>query len=137
MKKLLKKKENGQAMVEFALLLPVLLLLVCGIIDFAWLAFNQLSLNNACREAARYAAVNTTVDSLETVLEAKAEDEAPDIYIDGIDVRLVYSNSSDKTNGDLTVYCTANMNIFTPVLGTINGGQTKLISAAVTMRVES
>ena len=32
-----RKRESGQAMVEFALILPILLLIVCGIIDFGWL----------------------------------------------------------------------------------------------------
>lgn len=124
-------------MVEFALILPILLILVCGIIDFSWLAYNQLSLNNACREGARFAAVNTEVSDLENTIKNKVESEAPDIYDDGIEVRLVYSNEGDKTSGDVTVYCTATMNIFTPVFGTINGSQEKLISAVVTMRVES
>ena len=53
------KKEDGQAMVEFALILPIFLLILCGIIDFGWLFYNQISLNNACREGARYAVVNT------------------------------------------------------------------------------
>ncbi|MEL7655570.1 MAG: TadE/TadG family type IV pilus assembly protein [Bacillota bacterium] len=52
------KKEKGQAMVEFALVLPILLTLLCGIIDFGWIFGNQLMANNACREAARYTAVH-------------------------------------------------------------------------------
>ena len=59
MKKLLKRNESGQSFVEFALILPLLLGLVCGIIDFAWFAYNQLALNNVCREVIRYAIVNT------------------------------------------------------------------------------
>jgi Flp pilus assembly protein TadG len=52
------KNEKGQAMVEFALVLPVLLLIIAGIIDFG-LIFNQKVLaNNASREAARYVAVH-------------------------------------------------------------------------------
>lgn len=36
------RKEDGQAMVEFALILPIFLLILCGIIDFGWLFYNQL-----------------------------------------------------------------------------------------------
>lgn len=145
MKKTLKKGEKGQAMVEFAILLPLLLLLVCGIIDFAWLAYNQLSLNNACREAARYAIVNIYDDDQLTTVNAdikeevseKVMDEAPDIFKNGIQVKLVFSNEAKKEEGDLTVYCSTTMNIFTPVLGTINGSQKKMITSKVTMKVES
>ncbi|WP_087873936.1 TadE/TadG family type IV pilus assembly protein [Arthrobacter globiformis] len=53
-----KKNENGAAAVEFALILPVLLLILIGIIEFS-LAFNaQLSLNQAAREGARYMAIH-------------------------------------------------------------------------------
>ena len=51
------KSEKGQAMVEFALVLPLLLILLCGIIDFGWLYYNQITLNNAAREGARYAVI--------------------------------------------------------------------------------
>lgn len=42
-----KRKESGQAMVEFALVFPVFLLLLCGIIDFGWLGYQQLLFESA------------------------------------------------------------------------------------------
>lgn len=52
------KNEEGAAAVEFALILPVLLLILIGIIEFS-LAFNaQLSLNQAAREGARNMAIH-------------------------------------------------------------------------------
>jgi len=54
MKKIyLKKKEKGQAMVETALVLPLFLLILCGIIDYGWIFSNQLMLNNSSRDGAR------------------------------------------------------------------------------------
>jgi hypothetical protein len=47
-------KENAQGMVEFALVLPVLLLLMFGIMEFGRLLFFYSSSANASREAARY-----------------------------------------------------------------------------------
>ena len=44
--------------VEFALIVPVLLLIVFGIINFGVLFSQQLTLNNAVREGARKAVVN-------------------------------------------------------------------------------
>ena len=37
MRKSFLKREKGQSIVEFALVLPLILLIVCGIIDFGWL----------------------------------------------------------------------------------------------------
>jgi Flp pilus assembly protein TadG len=50
-------RDRGAAAVEFALLLPVLLLLVFGIIDFGRALNAQITLTQAAREGARLAAV--------------------------------------------------------------------------------
>jgi Flp pilus assembly protein TadG len=51
-------RDRGAAAVEFALLLPVLLLLVFGIIDFGRALNAQVTLTQAAREGARLAALN-------------------------------------------------------------------------------
>jgi Flp pilus assembly protein TadG len=51
-------RERGAAAVEFALLLPLLLLLVFGIIDFGRALNAQVTLTQAAREGARLAALN-------------------------------------------------------------------------------
>ena len=50
-------RDRGAAAVEFALLLPVLLLLVFGIIDFGRALNAQITLTQAAREGARIAAL--------------------------------------------------------------------------------
>jgi Flp pilus assembly protein TadG len=50
-------KDRGAAAVEFALLLPVLLLLVFGIIDFGRALNAQITLTQAAREGSRLAAL--------------------------------------------------------------------------------
>jgi Flp pilus assembly protein TadG len=47
------KSERGVAAVEFALLLPVLVLLLFGIIEFGLLLYDQQLITNASREGAR------------------------------------------------------------------------------------
>jgi Flp pilus assembly protein TadG len=50
-------RDRGAAMVEFALLLPMLLLIVFGIIDFGRALNAQITLTQAAREGARLAAL--------------------------------------------------------------------------------
>jgi hypothetical protein len=47
------KREEGAAAVEFALLLPLLLLILFGIIEFGLVLYNQEVITNASREGAR------------------------------------------------------------------------------------
>ena len=51
-----RKRIKGQTMVEFALALPLLLLLIFGIIEFGLIFAAWLTIENAARQAARYAA---------------------------------------------------------------------------------
>jgi hypothetical protein len=52
------KSEKGQSLVEFALLLPVLLLLIFGILDFGRILHAYISIDHAGREAARAVSVD-------------------------------------------------------------------------------
>ncbi len=47
------RRENGTAAIEFAIILPLLLLLVFGIIEFSLLLYNKAMITNASREGAR------------------------------------------------------------------------------------
>ena len=49
---------RGQALAEFALVAPLLFLLIFGIIEFGRFIFSYEVLNNATREGARYAIVH-------------------------------------------------------------------------------
>lgn len=53
----LRKNQKGQTLVEFALVLPVLLLLILGLIQFGIIFSAQIAITNAAREGVRLAAV--------------------------------------------------------------------------------
>lgn len=50
-------KEQGSQAVEFALVMPFLLIVIFLVIDFSFLVFNQAVITNASREAARASSV--------------------------------------------------------------------------------
>ena len=49
--------QNGAAAVEFVLILPLLLVLVVGLIDFGRIGFVQVSTTSASREGARFSSL--------------------------------------------------------------------------------
>lgn len=57
-KRLRQERESGAALVEFAVLMPLLLLLVLGIVDFGWALTQQLDVRHGAREASRLVAVD-------------------------------------------------------------------------------
>jgi len=57
MKHLRRRRSRGQALVEFALILPFFAMLLFGIIDLARYVFTANTLNEAAREAARTGSV--------------------------------------------------------------------------------
>jgi len=48
---------RGQSIVEFALVMPILLLLLMGVIEFGWMILNYVQLYNGLREGLRYGSV--------------------------------------------------------------------------------
>ena len=56
--RLRRRAESGAALVEFALLAPLLILLVLGIVEFGWLFGQFNDVRHGAREGARFAAVN-------------------------------------------------------------------------------
>lgn len=53
-----KRRDEGASLIEFAILAPFLLLLLFGLIEFAWLFSQNLDVRHGAREGARLIAVN-------------------------------------------------------------------------------
>jgi Flp pilus assembly pilin Flp len=51
------REERGAAAVEFALVMPILIVVVLGIVNLGFVLAQQISLNNGARQAARFAVV--------------------------------------------------------------------------------
>ncbi len=122
------KNESGQAMVELAIALPILLLLVFGIMDFGWLFYNKMGVENASREGARYAIVNADSASVTADVTALAKDICLDT--DNTVVTLTISGTV------ATVTVTKNVPVLTPLAGIFTGGQTVEMTSTTKMRID-
>lgn len=132
MNKKTKRNEKGQALVEFALVLPLLLALVCGIIDFGWIYYNQISLNNAAREGARYAVVHYADDPLQT-WKTEAETRMMNSMVGISSANAIIS---DPEGQQITASVTSDTKILTGFTSTILGKRSVTLHASCTMRLE-
>src|SRR4051794_16158867 len=61
------RRRSGQALVEFALVFPLFLLVLFSVISFGMYIFYNQQLTNAAREGARYAVVHSSTAVCPTV----------------------------------------------------------------------
>jgi len=66
------KNEKGASAVEFALILPILIMLVFGIFQFGIAYNNYITITHAAREGARLAAVDLYNPDLEDIIKERA-----------------------------------------------------------------
>lgn len=105
--------ESGAAAVEFALVVPILLLLVFGITDFAGAYNSQSSLSAAARQGARVMAIGnsvpeavaatmTSAPSLRPALTGDQIDISPSICTPGADVTVTVTYPLRSVSGFFT-----------------------------------
>jgi Flp pilus assembly protein TadG len=129
------RSEKGQAMVEFALVLPLLILILCGILDFGWIFFHQILVNNAAREAARYSSIHLyddgAVNDDDTAAAQSAAKASSSVLPDTMRVSLTVSDDS------VTVTVTSPTDVLTGLMAPVFGGNTVDLTATSTMRAET
>ena len=129
--KWLRKSEAGQSMVEMALVLPILLLLVGAIIDFGWLFYNQLALNNAAREGARYAVIHYNA-------AGDWEQEAKRIMENSyVGVSSAVADVYEPVDSQIRATMSADVPILTGIASTILQKSSMSMSGTCIMRLES
>jgi len=90
------KNEKGASAVEFALILPILIILVFGIVQFGIAYNNYIALTHATREGARLAAVN--MDEILGIeeFENRIKESAPSVSIESITLSGQDGNIGDS-----------------------------------------
>lgn len=127
-------RERGQSLVEAALVLPIFILVLCGILDFGWILSNQLMVNNGSRDGARYAIVNSDSATLSTLVATRVRTN-PGLS-STTDVTVTVTKIPTTNPVDISVTVQKTVRVLTPLTGIfINGQQVQLTSTTV-MRIE-
>lgn len=106
------QKERGAAAVEMAMLLPLLLLILVGTMEFGRVFNVQNSLTQAAREGARHGAIHynrTTLDVEGTVINA-----APSL--DGLGMTVTHNAGGCSPGANIRVTTRVNLRSFSGIL---------------------
>ncbi len=125
------KSEKGASAVEFALILPILIMLVFGIFQFGIAYNNYITITHAAREGARRAAVDLDISNL-SPLKQIIIDRAYPIPLTEADIDI-RTPEGIKIGDPVEVEITYNITIEIPLVGSWN---IPLTSLAV-MRLEN
>jgi Flp pilus assembly protein TadG len=128
------RRQDGQAMTEFALILPIFMVIVAGLLGFGRVFFYWIEANHVANETARWAIVDQNPYA-PTTLQKHAADSATTEFSTGPDQTTVCIQREGATLnlGDPLTVTVAKPFAFVPILGI--GKIT--IRASSTMRVEN
>ena len=101
-------------MLEFALVLPVLLVVLAGVLDLGRLYFSYVAVTDAAGEGASYAAIHPD-DTAEII--ARAQDATGGLV--GIDEDLIQVYYPEDLDRAIAVDVTYEFTLATPVVGAI------------------
>jgi Flp pilus assembly protein TadG len=146
----------GQSLVEFALILPVFLLIVSAAVDLGRLAYARVTIANVAREAAFQAASTPTsylagqpcptVDPATgqvpgtnlVICRGVLESAGGALTVAPSDITVSCTPSCTKAYGNtVTVTATGRFHLITPVMAAFFGGQTITFSSSTTGQIEA
>lgn len=127
MRTIVSRDARGQSLVEFALVIPIFVLMLMGIFDLGRAVFAYNTANNAAREAARLAIVDQTLSDV----QQKAIQHGVSLGLNTSNITVDYRSRTapDTANSCATIDigCLANVRIqyaytaATPIIGNLVG----------------
>lgn len=125
------RAEDGVAMIEFAIVLPALMLIVFGIFCFGLFLNDSIDETHLASEAARFAAVNSNPATSGTLQSYILSQASPDLANNG-HVYVYLPTGSSGAAGSAVRACVTAPFQFLPMLGIA----TTAVTQTATMRLE-
>lgn len=153
-----RREERGQSLVEFALVIPIVLLLMLGLFDLGRVVFTNNSLSDGSRHGARTAAVNPRSATYCGDIEGAARTAVRGLTLSVFTVTYQRVGSTGVPTGAATVVCSggspgaaipsaarpgdrvtvvlsANVNLATPLVALATGRESFTLTGKSTMTV--
>lgn len=129
-----KRRESGQSAVELALTLPLLLLLICGMLEMGWLASTRQVMDTMTREATRAGIVASSTTACTSAVNTAITNKKPTYMKNTISVVVTFSKPSDFKSGDVTVTTGYDLPTLTPLTAFLAPGGKYHIVSKCTMK---
>ena len=145
---IVRRSRGGQGLVEFALILPILMLFFVTVLDFGRVAAAQIGLANAAREGAFQAASTVATDPFNPANPCPADGSSNKIWcriqleagggaaIPESEVTVTCAPSSCSapvvSGSTVTVKVTGHFQLITPMVGVFFGGQNVAFTSTAT-----
>ncbi|SHI95900.1 Flp pilus assembly protein TadG [Clostridium cavendishii DSM 21758] len=125
------KNQKGQALVEFAIILPIFLILVMGIIQFGMILNTYLSIENASREGARNGIIGSTDSEIQNLIKTIS----PSLDTQSLTVNITPNEITRKPGDTLTVKVSYNYKLTVPIISNLFNNIV-VLNGQTSMRVE-
>jgi len=121
---------KGVVLVEMAVILPFIVLLLVGMLEFGVLFHNYLKVQNATREGARYAALGVA----EPAIEQRIHDFSTNLDPGKMTVNV--SNAQGARGEPVVVQVRYDLTLITPLMEALAGQNPFPLNTRITMRLE-
>lgn len=125
------KENRGQAMVEMALVLPLLLLLLFGIMECGRVFASYIEVEHAARDGARYAAIHSSAS--DSTIKSVITNKCVLVSLSNDDITITTKTESGDTWKEIKV--DYEVDIIVPLIGSLIGDPVQL-SSTMSMRIE-
>lgn len=125
------KNQKGQSLVEFAIILPLVLLLLMGIAEFGMMFNCYLTVQNVTREGARLGIIGGS----DVEIKALITSISPNLKVSDLNVTITPTELSRNSGETLKVSVTYNYHMTVPIISSLLGNVI-LLKAETSMRIE-
>lgn len=127
----LRREQNGQALVEMALVIPFFLLLLFGVIEMGRIGHTYITVSSAARAGARLATIGgSDIEIREAVLNS-----APTLNSSALTVEVTPNQPNRKSGQGVSVQVTYPVQLIIPVISNIVPNPV-VVKSTLNMRLE-
>lgn len=122
------RRERGQDLVEYALVLPIMMLILMTILDLGRAVYYYSAIHNSAREGVRYGIINPDDPAgIEAVVRTKA------VALEPAALTVVVTNPDEDT---VQVTVTYQFTVVTPLVAPLIGSNEITLGSQAAMRIE-